>query len=58
MSKKSMPYRQYLAYQSEFSRRFACWATNHRGWAKMKRTNKRRAKRRERQEMRKEVEEQ
>lgn len=26
-------------YQSEFSRKFACWANNHRGWQKMKKMN-------------------
>lgn len=39
-----------LDWQSEFSHRFACWAKNHRGWAKMKKSNKRVAKRRLKQE--------
>ena len=32
--------------QSEFSHRYACWAYNHRGWAKMKKYNKKLAKKR------------
>ena len=43
-----------LGWQSEFSHRFACWAKNHRGWAKMKKSNKRVAKRRLKQEWKKE----
>ena len=42
-----------LGDQSEFSLRFACWANNHRGKSKAKKTNKRTAKRRLRHEMRK-----
>lgn len=41
-----------LGDQSEFSFRFACWANNHRGRAKAKRTNKRTAKRRLKNELR------
>ena len=37
--------KRYLEFQSEFSRRYACWANNHRGWAKMKKKNRRLAKR-------------
>lgn len=37
----------HLPWQSEFDHRFACWANNHNGWAKMKKANKRLAKRRE-----------
>jgi hypothetical protein len=44
--KKASTYKGVLPYQSEFSRRYACWARNHRGWSKMKRYNKRLAKRR------------
>ena len=47
----------YLPRQSEFDRFFACWANNHRGWAKMKKYNKRFAKRREKRAIRKEIEE-
>lgn len=44
--KKSNIYKGEIPYQSEFDHRFACWANNHRGWAKMKKFNKRLAKRR------------
>ena len=47
----------FLPWQSEFSHRYACWANNHRGWAKMKKANKRLAKRREGRLLRKEMEE-
>ena len=33
-----------LPYQSEFSHQWATWAGNHRGWAKMKKGNRRVAK--------------
>lgn len=39
-------YKPYLEYQSEFDHRWACWANNHRGWAKMKKYNKKLAKKR------------
>lgn len=42
----------YLPFESEFSHKYACWAYNHRGWAKMKKSNKRLAKRRERRYIR------
>lgn len=51
-TKRSNTYKGYLEFQSEFSHRFACWANNHRGWAKMKKFNKRLAKRRLRQKWR------
>ena len=44
--KKNNIYKGFLPYQSEFSHRFACWANNHRGWAKMKKFNKKLAKKR------------
>ena len=44
-----------LGWQSEFSHRYACWANNHMGWAKMKKANKRLAKRRLRQAQQKET---
>ena len=44
--KKQNTYKGFLNSQSEFSHRFACWANNHNGWAKMKKANKRIAKRR------------
>ena len=39
-------YKPYFEYQSEFDHRYACWANNHRGWAKMKKYNKKLAKKR------------
>lgn len=36
-------------YESWFSHRYACWASNHRGWAKMKAFNRKLAKRKLRQ---------
>ena len=46
-------------YQSEFSHQLACWAKSHRGWAKMKKANrkiaKRRAKRMAENEMKREA---
>lgn len=32
--------KKLLPFQSEFSHRYACWANNHNGWAKMKKANK------------------
>lgn len=54
MTKQAKPYKAYLPNQSEFSHRYASWANNHMGWAKMKKSNKRIAKRRLKQEWRKE----
>ena len=55
MKKKNI-YKGLLDFQSEFSHRYACWANNHRGWAKAKKANKRIAKKRERRKCRKEME--
>ena len=52
--KQANPYKGKLDFQSEFSHRYACWAKNHNGWAKMKKSNKKLAKRRLKQELRKE----
>ena len=53
---KQMNYlKGFLPWQSEFDRRFACWASNHGGWSKMKKLNKRLAKRRERRYWKREV---
>lgn len=30
--------KKLLPFQSEFSHRYACWANNHNGWAKMKKS--------------------
>lgn len=54
---KQMNYlKGYFNEESEFSHRYACWANNHRGWAKMKKSNKRVAKRREKTVLKREVE--
>ena len=53
--KQNQIYKSKLDYQSEFSHKYACWANNHNGWAKMKKFNKRLAKRRLKQEERKEI---
>ena len=51
-------YKKYINKdQSEFSHRYACWAYNHRGWAKMKKSNKKIAKKRERNNWKKEAKE-
>ena len=44
--KRQNIYKCFLDNESEFSHRYACWANNHRGWAKMKQYNRRVAKRR------------
>ena len=49
--KKANTYKGKLGWQSEFSHRYACWAANHNGWAKMKKANKRIAKRRMKQDI-------
>jgi len=54
MSNKNS-YKKLLPYQSEFSHKFACWANNHNGWAKMKKSNKRIAKRKLERELTKDV---
>ncbi|MEE0859472.1 MAG: hypothetical protein U0M12_08425 [Acutalibacteraceae bacterium] len=48
--KKTNIYKGKLPFQSEFSHKHACWTNNHRGWAKMKKSNKRIAKRKLKQE--------
>lgn len=48
--KRANTYKGFLPWQSEFSHHWACWANNHRGWAKMKKANKRLAKRRMRRD--------
>ena len=44
--KQQSVYKGHLDYQSNFDRKYACWANNHRGWTKMKKLNKRIAKKR------------
>ena len=53
--KRANTYKGKLGWQSEFSHRYACWANNHNGWAKAKKSNKRLAKRRLKDELRKEL---
>lgn len=55
--KKNNIYKGFLEFESEFSHRYACWANNHRGWAKMKKNNKKIAKKRERNNWKKEAKE-
>ena len=55
MNKVQNTYKGFLDFQSEFSHRFAAWANNHRGWAKMKASNKRVAKRRRNRRLDKEA---
>jgi hypothetical protein len=55
--KKSNIYKGFLDFEDEFDHRYACWAYNHRGWAKMKKSNKRLAKKRERNNWKKEAKE-
>ena len=40
--------------QSEFSHHCACWASNHNGWSKMKKLNRKLFKKKFRREVRKE----
>lgn len=53
MPKRANTYKGTLEEQSEFDHRYACWANNHMGWAKMKKFNKRLAKRRQTNDWRK-----
>lgn len=54
--KKQNIYKGHLDFQSEFDHKYACWAINHRGWAKMKKLNKRIAKKRMREKTKREIE--
>lgn len=55
MEKQANTYKGKIPFQSEFSHRYACWANNHNGWAKMKKFNKKLAKRRLKRDLRKEL---
>lgn len=57
MSKQNNTYKGHLVEQSEFDHKFACWANNHNGWAKMKKSNKRKAKRKIRNELKQKIKE-
>lgn len=48
--------KKLLPFQSEFSHRYACWANNHMGWAKMKKANKKLTKTRYKRIVQKEIE--
>lgn len=37
-------FKKFIPYQSEFSHYYATWASNHCGWSKMKKTNRKVAK--------------
>lgn len=56
MGKTQNIYKGFMDWQSEFSHKYACWANNHRGWAKMKKNNKKLAKKRERRQVEKRIE--
>lgn len=43
-------------YQSWFSKMCAAWASNHKGWSKMKRRNRRKFKKKWRRELKEEIE--
>jgi len=48
MKKKGEPMRSIdkkLTEEDKFSRKFACWANNHKGWSKTKKRNRRLARR-------------
>ena len=49
MAKRNI-YKGLFNPQWEFDHKYACWANNHRGWAKMKKANRKLAKKRLRRE--------
>ena len=53
--KKQNIYKVFLEFESEFDHHYACWACNHRGWAKMKKANKKVAKKREKRNWKREI---
>jgi hypothetical protein len=53
--KKQNYLKGFIDYQSEGSHYWATWASNHMGWAKMKKLNKKVAKRREKRELDKQI---
>lgn len=57
MRRSEITRRQFSeSWQSNFSRKHACWANNHRGWQKMKKKNTRAFKKKFRRELGREVE--
>ena len=58
MSKCNQIYKPYLNPQSAFEHYYACWASsNHQGWSKMKKLNRRIAKKRMRRTEQKRIQE-
>ena len=55
--KQNNTYKGLLPAQSRFDHKYACWANNHRGWAKMKKFNKKLAKKRLRHEQARQLKE-
>lgn len=56
MKRSEITRRQYSdRYQSWFSKNYACWANNHRGWSKMKKQNRKLFKKKYRREIYKEI---
>lgn len=57
MRRSEITRRQFSeSWQSNFSRKHACWANNHRGWQKMKKKNTRAFKKKFRRKLDKEIE--
>lgn len=57
MKRSEITRRQYSDnWQSEFDHQYACWASNHNGWRKMKKKNRKIFKKKFRQETKKEIE--
>ena len=50
-------YKGFVRNADEFSHKYACLAYNHRGWAKMKKANRKLAKKRLKRAMEKDAEE-
>lgn len=50
-------YKRFARNADEFSHKHACWAYNHRGWAKMKKANHKLAKKRLKRAMEKDAKE-
>ena len=50
-------YKRFVRNASEFSHKYACWAYNHRGWAIMKKANRKVAKKRLKRAMENEAKE-
>jgi hypothetical protein len=56
MKRSEIKRRQYSdGYQCEFDHHYCCWALNHNGWRKMKRSNRKIFKQKFRRETSKEI---